>query len=88
MNINGRHFHVCHSFGISSTGSRWLEIVRFSHFKTMMLTSRFGAISRRKLQGRVWGTRLKRQTEKEGEERQTFTWCELKIQRKENKKPV
>lgn len=52
MNINGRHFHVCHSFGISSTGMSSVETVRdggVPYCRTTTLTLGFSAISRGEL---------------------------------------
>ena len=96
MNINGRHFHVCHSFGISSTGMSSVETVRDGG--SLIVEPRrwhWGSVP---FQEGSWESRMGNKAEKpekkeregtnQNKTKQTFTSFGLKIQQKEKEKPV
>lgn len=91
MNINGKHFHVCHSLGISSMGRSRMETVR--NMGSLIVEQwcwHQGSVPfhERSCKSRMGDNAEKAERKERGRKPQTFTSCGLKIQWKENKKPV
>ena len=96
MNINGRHFHVCHSFGISSMGMSSVETVTdVGSFIVEPRCWHWGSVpfqegSRKSRMGNKAEKAEKKEREgtNQTKTKQTFTSFGLKIQQKEKEKPV